>query len=51
MQELESEDSMKVSGGIWPLVAILAFVYHERNNIKDFVEGAFEGMESSKANH
>ncbi|MFG6111543.1 hypothetical protein [Stenotrophomonas nematodicola] len=44
MNELTVEQANEVSGGVLPYVAVLAFVYYERNEIRDFVGGVLDGF-------
>lgn len=50
--EISNAEIDHVSGGN-PLAlgAVALFVYHERNEIKDFFEGFFEGVEESNSRH
>ena len=54
MKALQENEVSMVSGGaagaITALV-VLAFVYKERNNIRDVFEGACEGYEENQAAH
>jgi hypothetical protein len=43
MRELDEIQSEYVGGGFIQAVAVLAFVYYERQNIRDFVGGVLDG--------
>lgn len=46
MRNLSASEVSAVTGaGVIPAIAVLGFVYYERENIRDFVEGFFEGYE------
>lgn len=46
MREMTDSEIKNVEGGILPyLLGGLAFVYYERQNIRDFVDGFFEGLD------
>ncbi|UWX04155.1 hypothetical protein H1235_01905 [Pseudoxanthomonas sp. NC8] len=53
MRILHANEVDAVSGGVAVITAlmVLGFVYHERNNIRDFAEGVFEGYEENHAKH
>lgn len=44
VNELTVDQIHQVSGGVLPYVAVLAFVYYERNEIADFVGGVLDGF-------
>jgi hypothetical protein len=44
VKELSLDQINDVSGGVLPLLGALAFVYYERNEIADFVNGALDGF-------
>ena len=54
MKALQENEVSMVSGGaagaITALV-VLAFVYKERNNIRDFFEGVYEGYDKNQEKH
>lgn len=46
MRELNLEETGAVAGGAVPvLLGILAFEWYQMDNIQDFVEGFFDGLE------
>lgn len=46
MHELDIEKTELVAGGAVPvLLGILAFEWYQMDNIQDFVEGFFDGLE------
>ena len=45
MRDINACEASSVGGGLIPAIAVLGFVYYERENIRDFVEGYFEGYE------
>lgn len=51
MRELSDMEVGNISGGVIPLLAVLGFVYYERENISDFFEGAFEGYGDNQQAH
>lgn len=51
MREMIDTEVQSVSGGVIPLLAVLGFVYYERENISDFFEGAFEGYGDNQDAH
>jgi len=42
MYELTSDQIAEVSGGVLPLLGVLAFVYYERQEISDFFGGVMD---------
>lgn len=48
MRELTLEEAVAVSGGIFPLVATLAFVFYQRENIYDFYGGFLDGFHGTQ---
>lgn len=44
MRELNSADTQAVSGGLFPLIAVLGFVWYEAPNIQFAVNGFFDSM-------
>ncbi len=44
MYELTSDQIAEVSGGVLPLLGVLAFVYYERQEISDFFGGVMDGF-------
>ena len=54
MKALSLEECSMVSGaaaGVLTVFAVGYFIYTERNNIRDFVDGIFEGYEENQAKH
>lgn len=43
MQELDEIQFEYVGGGLIQYAAVLAFVYYERQNIRDFIGGVLDG--------
>lgn len=51
MTELTQSELDNVAGGLLPLLAVLGFVYYERQNIRDYAEAYFEAYDTTIKAH